>query len=116
MTLLQISRPIGFGRIQVDDKPAGLATAGYLSTYLSKQKGQKLDGLRRWGCIGAFQGVRARDIEYLSPSVQVFRDAYRESKAAGKPAGAAYVHAKTVQAQYNSTHVTHDENGPIQSH
>jgi len=115
-TLLDISRPLGFGRIQVDDKPAGLATAGYLSTYLTKQKNKKLDGLRRWGCLGDYVGIRARDIEYLSPSVQVFREAFREAKSAGKPSGAAWVHAKNEQAKYNAYTSTHDENGPIPTH
>jgi len=115
-TLLDISRPLGFGRIQVDDKPAGLATAGYLSTYLTKQKNKKLDGLRRWCCLGDYIGVRARDIEYLSPSVQVFREAFREAKSAGKPSGAAWVHAKNEQAKYNANTATHDENGPIPTH
>jgi len=111
--LLDTARPLGFGRITVDEKPAGLATAGYLAKYLTKQKHQKLDGLRRWGCLGSYQGVRSRDIEFLSPSVAVFRQAYREAIAAGKPSPAAWNHAKVIQRAYDHNHQTHDEHGEI---
>lgn len=97
--LLSIGRECGFGRISVHEKPATEKLAKYLVKYLCK--GEKLSGLKRWSCIGDFKGVKAADVEFLSDSVQVFRDAYREAIKAGKPRGAAWRHAKAEQRKFD---------------
>jgi len=99
-TLNRIAAKWGFGRIQVDKQPATPALANYLAKYLTK-KSDKLHGIRKWGCIGNYSGVRARDIEFDSPSINVFRGALREAVSAGKPKGAAFLYAMKKQQEFD---------------
>jgi len=98
--LLPLTRKNGFGRVHVHPDPASPKTASYLVKYLCK--GGNLPSIRRWACIGNFNGVRVQDIEISSPSVDTYRQAFREALAAGKPKGAAMVHAKQQQRNFDA--------------
>lgn len=102
--LLVLSRRAGFGRINVHPDPCGLAVAGYLAKYLTKN--DKIHGLKSWSCIGHYDGVKCKDLEYLQPSKVVFRQAYQEAISSGKTRGMAFIHAKKVQHDYihNESH------------
>lgn len=103
--LLSLGRKCGFGRINVHPDPCTEKVASYLAKYLTKN--EKIHGLKVWSCLGSYSGVRCQDLEFLSPSKLVFREAYREAIAAGKGRGPAFNHAKKVQMHYIHDH---DEN------
>jgi hypothetical protein len=63
--ITRLSRPWGFGRIEV--KIADLGSATYLSKYLSKQYMEdtpSFRGRRRWGVIGKLSATRCSDLVY----------------------------------------------------
>lgn len=97
--LLRLSKKCGFGRIGVHSKPATPHLAKYLLKYLIK--GDKIHSLRKWGCIGDYKGVRANDVAFESNSIAVFRMAYREAIASGKPKSAAWREAKFRQREFD---------------
>jgi len=97
--VLPIAHSVGFGRINVHPEPATEKSATYLSKYLIK--GESLPGLKQWSTLGNFEGVTVRDLEMSSPSIDVYRQAFREAISAGKPKGAAFLHAKKIQRQFD---------------
>jgi len=90
----------GFGRINVDPEPCTPLVAPYLCKYLLKNS--KLHGVRMWANIGAWEGVKTRDIEVDSNSSRVFRDNFRHARAMGKTRGAAFNFAKVEQFAYDN--------------
>lgn len=98
-TVLKFGRACGFGRINVHPEPCTPKIATYLAKYLVK--GERLPGVKQWGCLGSFEGVAVRDVEIDSGSVNTFRAAFREAIAAGKPKGVAFNHAKIKQREYD---------------
>lgn len=94
-----IAESVGFGRIHVHPEPATERAANYISKYLIK--GGTLSGLKSWGTLGDYEGVRVKDVLMESASINVYRTAYREAIAAGKPKGAAFLHAKKIQRQFD---------------
>jgi len=100
--LLELGTRFGFGRIHVREEPCDVGAASYLAKYLNKN--DKIYNLKVWSCIGAYDGVKCKDVEFLAPSKQVFREAYQEAIAAGKGKAAAFNHAKKVQSKYIHEH------------
>lgn len=100
--LLAMAHRCGFGRIHVHPDPCTVKVAAYLAKYLTKN--DKVYGLKMWGCLGTYKGVRCKDLENLTPSKLVFREALREGVAAGKGRSAAFLHAKKVQQEYIHNH------------
>lgn len=96
--LLQLGHRHGFGRIHVRQKPCDAGAASYLAKYLNKN--DKIYNLKVWCCIGSYEGVKCKDVEFLAPSKKVFREAYQEAIAAGVGKAPAFNHAKKVQAKY----------------
>jgi len=103
--LLARAKQTGFGRIDVDPKPCTSLLAPYLCKYLLK--GDRLHGVRMWANLGAWGGVRTRDVEVDSSSSRVFRDAFRHARdSLGKNRGAAFNFAKVAQQDYNDSFTT----------
>jgi len=97
--LLELAHSCGFGAINVHPEPCTPRVATYLAKYLIK--GSPLTSVKQWGCLGDFEGVRVRDVEMSSGSIDAFRQAYREAIAAGKPRGVAFNYAKLRQREYD---------------
>lgn len=76
-----------------------VGAAGYLCKYLTK--GDRLAGIRSWSCIGDYDGVKTKDIEFDSPDSRVFRQAYAASKLAGSPQSLCFQSAVLAQRKYN---------------
>jgi len=102
----EITTRCGFGRINIAQNENGTirvvdeGAAAYLVKYLLK-KGDKPVGARKWACIGTYEGVKTKDIVFDSPSIAVFRTAYREALASGMPRGQALTFAKVRQRYYD---------------
>lgn len=99
--VMAIAQSVGFGRINVHPAPATPKAATYLAKYLTKGAG--MPGMKSWSCLGEFVGTRVQDVHIDSPSINAYRTAYHEAIAAGKPKGAAFVHAKDVQRKFDTT-------------
>jgi len=64
--VLRIAKKYGIGRVSVE--PCNYGAAQYLVPYLKPTSETKLsEGMRRWGCIGGFIGVKTNAIEVNSP-------------------------------------------------
>lgn len=106
----EITTAAGFGRINIAQNENGTirvvdkGLAAYLIKYLMK-KGDKPHGARKWACIGTYEGVKTADIVFDSPSIAVYRAAYRAAIKLGFPRGKAMVAAKVAQRKYD-----HEEN------
>jgi len=98
--ILAAAERCGFGRIQVDPRPATELVANYLSKYLVKQG--PLSGVRKWDCIGNYSGVRARDVQFESRSVAVFRETYQTAIKHGANKSIAWNLARVEQRAFDT--------------
>ena len=99
--ILRRATEAGFGRIHVDPRPVTPLAANYLAKYLNKRHGQLNDGIRKWACIGNYDGVKTRDVQFESKSADVFRAAFREEIARGVHKHVAFARAKIAQRKYD---------------
>lgn len=92
----------GFGRIDVSPDPVSNKVASYMAKYLVKSRKGSTDvfGVRRWACIGDYDGVKTNDIVDESISAQIFRGFYRNAIAQGAPKAVAFGIARTEQSRW----------------
>jgi len=104
---------VGFGHIFIARDKSGrfkrcdAGVAGYVAKYLTK--GQKLHGVRSWACIGDYEGVKTKDIEFDGNKNRVFRQAYKDAKNSGSPPAICFQHATVVTRQWEHEHDTRTE-------
>jgi len=85
--------------------------AGYVCKYLTK--GDTLAGVRKWACIGNYDGTKTRDIEFDSQSNRVFRAAYRTAQQSGAPASICFQTGKLAQRNYQHNADDRDTPGGV---
>lgn len=90
----------GFGRIHVDPDPVSPKAASYLAKYLTK--GERIFGVRAWACIGNYDGVKTRDVEFDSDTARVFRRVFRAATDQGYDNRQAFIMARLCSTWYEA--------------
>jgi len=98
----KLATACGFGRIDVNPDPVSNRVASYLAKYLVKSRKDSSDvfGVRRWACIGDYDGVKTNDVVDESISAQIFRGFYRNAIEQGAPKAVAFGIARVEQARW----------------
>lgn len=82
------ARRAGLGNIWRHPDACTLGTASYLCKYLRKEV--KIKGVRTWATVGTFQGMRCRDLEYISERSTAIKQIAAINRANGDKPFVAY--------------------------
>lgn len=79
----------GLGRINVHNDPVGIGAIYYLAEYLGKSA-KEMSGVRRWACVGTYDGVGKRDVVFSGSRIDRIKALAEGYRLAGRHRYAAY--------------------------
>lgn len=97
-------REVGLGNLDIHPQPVSIFLSYYLARYLKRGS---LPGVRRWACIGGFEGVKKDEVEISGNAVEAWRADFAAAKERGFSGREAFVDA-SVRANLRKFGLTAD--------
>lgn len=94
----RLAKEAGLGMVFRHPDKATPALSFYLASYLGKDQ-EPLNGIRRWNCVGTYDGIGKRDIVQTSNRIEKIKAYQRQNIALGKHRYVAYRDA-LLRVQY----------------